>query len=359
MILMGGILIYGPGFVLFRTFIMKAHAVTETKWATSHITGTFTNPNNAIGATDGVWAGQLNTSTSQTSRWAMDNPSGPITGTQTINVWAEKGSNSGTPTIALNLYENGTLVQSIAAATNVTSTTGMNITGTFNASAIGNPNNVEIEVVETAAGGSPSVRNSAQIDSIQWTVNLADYITAGSSGTHVSSLNIPSTSQFVGGAFNFIRNTSSANITSIKLHNNGTVNAQTNLSNVKLFYKQEVACSTSLPSGTTQFNSTAGTFNASSDTTVTGTLAVGTSQICVYVTLDIGSGASNGDTLQLQITNPSTDIVASAGTVSPATTVAISGTTTLTAPTGPTTDQAMRGGEYFSGGTKQPYYWAQ
>jgi hypothetical protein len=63
--------------------------------------------------------------------------------------------------------------------------------------------------------------------------------------------------------------------------------------------------------------------------------------------------------LQLQITNPSTDIVASAGTVSPATTVAISGTTTLTAPTGPTTDQAMRGGEYFSGGTKQPYYWAQ
>jgi hypothetical protein len=30
-----------------------------------------------------------------------------------------------------------------------------------------------------------------------------------------------------------------------------------------------------------------------------------------------------------------------------------------TAGTGPTTDQQMRGGTYFSGGTKQPIYWAQ
>jgi hypothetical protein len=30
-----------------------------------------------------------------------------------------------------------------------------------------------------------------------------------------------------------------------------------------------------------------------------------------------------------------------------------------TAAAGPTTDQEMRGGTYFSGGTKQPIYWAQ
>src|SRR3989344_5920107 len=108
-------------------------AATETMWASSHITGTFTNPDNALNATDAVWAGQLNTNTSQTSRWAMGNPSSTINSTQTINVVARKGSNSGTPTIAINLYENSVLVQSIAGATSITSTTGQTVTGTFDA----------------------------------------------------------------------------------------------------------------------------------------------------------------------------------------------------------------------------------
>lgn len=161
-----------------------ALAATETIWASSHITGTFTNPNNALNATDAVWAGQLNTNVSQTSRWAMGNPSSTITSTQTINIIARKGSNSGTPTIALNLYENGTLVQSIAGATSITSTTGQTVTGTFNASAITNPANVEIEVVMTAAGGNASTRNSAQIDSIEWIATLLDAATTIADGTN-------------------------------------------------------------------------------------------------------------------------------------------------------------------------------
>lgn len=151
----------------------QVFALTETKYASSHITGSFTNPNNAIGAADTVWAGQLNTNSSETSRWAMEDPSGSLSGTQTVSVWARKGSNGNTPTIALNLYENGVLVQSIVGNTNVTSTSGETISGTFDGSVITNAADVEIEVVMTAAGGSPSNRNSAQIDEIKWDVSYS------------------------------------------------------------------------------------------------------------------------------------------------------------------------------------------
>ena len=195
-------------FIVVGFFIAQniSIAATETRWASSHITGTFTNPNNALGVTNGVWAGQLNTNTNQTSRWAMENPSTSITGTQTINVIARKGSNSANPTIAINLYENGSLIQSVAGATSITSTTGQTVSGTFDASVITTPANVEIEVVGTGVGGNASTRNSAQIDSIEWVVNLAptpvvptvttptvtSITTTGATlGANVTSLGIP------------------------------------------------------------------------------------------------------------------------------------------------------------------------
>lgn len=187
-------------------------------------------------------------------------------------------------------------------------------------------------------------------------LKAAPTITVGTSGSQLSNLTIPSVNDFVGGTFKFVRDVGTANITSIKIHDSGTVNANTNISNVILFYKQEAVCSSSIPSGTTQFNSTVGTFNASEDSTMTGTITVTTSQFCLYVQVNVGSGAASGNTLDLQITNPSTDVVVSVGTASPASVVSISGTTTLSLPT---PDQFLRGGELFSGETKQRFYWAQ
>jgi len=188
-------------------------------------------------------------------------------------------------------------------------------------------------------------------------IKAAPAITVGTSGTHLSSLTIPSTGDYVGGAFTLARDIGSANVTSITVHNIGTVNAQSNLSNVILFYKQEAVCSTTIPAGNTQFNATAGSFNASGDATVTGTISVGTSQICVYVQLDVGSGAASGDTIKLQVTNPSTDVVVSSGSAAPATAVAIAGSVALQPP-GPNVDQEMRHGNWFNGGAEQSFYWA-
>ena len=202
---------------------------------------------------------------------------------------------------------------------------------------------------------------SAKFTSIVIEIKAAPNITVGTTGTQASSVTQGSTADYFGGAFSFVRDVGSANITSIKITENGTINAASNLSNLILFYKQEAVCSTSIPSGTTQFNSTGGSFSLVSGSTytstVTGTMAVGTSQICMYVQANVGGGANVGDTIEIQIANPSTDTVASVGTTSPSSAVAISGTTTV-ASSAPTTDQLLRGGDWFNNGSKQSFFWA-
>jgi uncharacterized delta-60 repeat protein len=61
-------------------------------------------------------------------------------------------------------------------------------------------------------------------------------------------------------------------------------------------------------------------------------MTVGTSQVCVYVVLDVGSGVSSGDLLDIAISNPSADVTVSDGTVDPGTAVEIPDTTTLNPP---------------------------
>jgi hypothetical protein len=158
-------------------------------------------------------------------------------------------------------------------------------------------------------------------------------ITVGATGTQTANIQAGTTNQYLGGAFTLVREAATSNVTSITVSETGTI-ADANITNLDLYYKQEASCSATMPSGTTLFNSTPGTFSSGSST-VTGTIPVGTSQICVYAQADIGSGASNGDTVEIQITNPSTQVVSSFGTVSPATAVAISGTTTITSNTAP------------------------
>ena len=154
-------------------------------------------------------------------------------------------------------------------------------------------------------------------------------ITVGTAGAQAATMAIPSTGNYAGGAFSFTRGSGTANVTQIIVTETGTVNANTNLSNLKLFYKTEATCSTSIPVDAVAFNSTGVGFNASEKATATGTMAVGTSQICLYAQLDVGSGATTNQTLEIEVSNPSTDVTASAGTVTPATAVAIAGSTIL------------------------------
>src|SRR3989344_5182378 len=179
---------------------------------------------------------------------------------------------------------------------------------------------------------------SAHVDFIRITVTYGPpAITVGTIGTQTASMNIPSTGQYVGGAFTMVRSGGTANVTSITITENGTVDALNNLDNIKLQYDLDITspydcAGESFAAGDTQYGSTdIDGFSAANGTSAfTGSVAVSNTQaMCVYVVLDVGSGASDGNTLEIEITNPSTDVVVSAGDVTPATAVAISGATTL------------------------------
>ena len=197
------------------------------------------------------------------------------------------------------------------------------------------------------SGNNASAKAQAWVDVLNLDV-VAPYVTVDTTGTQTTNIYANTSNAYMGGAFTFVRNTGSASVTSITISETGTI-SDANISGLILYYKQEATCSTSIPGDATQFNSTPGTFSSGSST-VTGTMSVGTSQICMYVEADIG-GASGSETIEIQITDPSTQVTVSEGVVSPATAVAISGTTTVVANTAPTFTNFSNNGPVNPGST--------
>lgn len=195
--------------------------------------------------------------------------------------------------------------------------------------------------------------NNASAAAYGWIDNLnldvtPPTVTVGTTGTQVSATDANTSNLYIGGAFTLIRNTGTASVSSITINETGTI-SDSNISGLILYYKQEATCSTSIPGDATQFNSTPGTFSSGSST-VTGTMSVGTSRVCLYVEVDVGA-ASGSDTIEIQMTNPSTGVTVDVGVVSPATAVAISGTTTVSANTAPTFTNFSNNGPVNPGST--------
>lgn len=175
---------------------------TETLYVTSLTSGSVTSSSNVQGAPNGTWTSDTG-ATSWTARFAMGNPVGnQANGTHTITVRARKeAGQSGTPSItSINLYALGVLLGSIGASPwNITSTTGQDIAAAFANTLLSGVNlsNVEVEVVTTAAGGSPSARCSVQIDAITWS---GDFTTAAPPVQTMSPTGIASAAVVTGGS---------------------------------------------------------------------------------------------------------------------------------------------------------------
>jgi len=149
-------------------------------------------------------------------------------------------------------------------------------------------------------------------------------IILGTTGTQTSSVYVSSSNNYIGGAFTLASNGPAINLNSIKISETGTIAANTDLSNVKIY--QETAGTCTYDGIESQYGTTQ-SFDASQQATFSSTLSVTTSQICMYVVLDIGSGATAGQTIEIEITSLS-DI--SADKVVKATfPVALSGTSTI------------------------------
>lgn len=176
------------------------------------------------------------------------------------------------------------------------------------------------------------------IDTSGWTVNADVEVSA--TGTQITSILTPASAAYLGGAFVVKENNGSRNVTAITITENGTVDAQTNLDNIELLYDFDQSnpydCASVSLNGdelqfgltdTDGFNSANGlaTFNDNVNITTVKTL-------CLYPVLDILSGVNVGDTLDIKINNPATELTVDAGTISPNTPVEISDTTLLLKP---------------------------
>ncbi|MFC1656887.1 hypothetical protein ACFL14_02940 [Patescibacteria group bacterium] len=171
-------------------------------------------------------------------------------------------------------------------------------------------------------------------------------ITVDVEGTQTSSMSIPSSDQYVGGAFTLIRNTGLSVVTSIEISETGDVDAENDLSNVDIRYETTDTCS--YDTGETLFGTAQ--FDASSNATVTGTMVVSTSQICFYVILDVDDTAGDGDEVEIEITDPSTEVISADTDIEPDTIKAISGTTTLNGNQNPNDPSSLGPASYIDNG---------
>lgn len=165
-------------------------------------------------------------------------------------------------------------------------------------------------------------------------------VTVATTGTQVPNLSIDSQDNYVGGTFSFSNASSTAlNITEVTITETGTVDAQNDLSNIRIYYENDTSnpydCASESYDGTeSQYGATSTSFSSANGTsTFSGSVAITTtSTMCGYVVLDVDASASVGETIDIEINDPSTEVLVSgSGRAWPDTTIGLAGSTTLLA----------------------------
>jgi hypothetical protein len=177
----------------------------------------------------------------------------------------------------------------------------------------------------------PRYDNYAQI-----TIAADVYVSATS--TQKTYVDAGTNDVYIGGVFSISDLIASRDVTEVILTEDGTVDAQNSLSDIRLYYEFDTSdpydCASESFDGTeNQYGATSSAFSAG-DGTATFTETVGvstTSTLCLYPVFDVAVSASSSATVELSIANPSTQVSVSSGSVSPDFPVALNGTTTIRA----------------------------
>jgi filamentous hemagglutinin len=157
--------------------------MAETLNADASVSGTVTDPANALGASDGTFTTDSG-NTNWTHRWGLDNLVGTIETDQTItvDVVVRKDSAGGNdPAVtSVDVLDNGVSLGIDSTGWSIT-TIGETINASVAVTGIAtNGDNLQVEIVTTGAGGSPTSRRAVQIDSIEATVQNATASITGS-----------------------------------------------------------------------------------------------------------------------------------------------------------------------------------
>ncbi len=159
-------------------------------------------------------------------------------------------------------------------------------------------------------------------------------------GTQVATLRSETTNNYIGGQF-VINSLTSNTVSDITIRENGTVDGSTAFANVRLLYDLDSSApyncaSESYSGGESQFGSTDtdGFDAADGQILFTGSsVGVGPTQaICLYVVTDITSSAGDGQTIEIEITDPPNDVVVTGSDIAPNFPVTLTDTTTVISP---------------------------
>jgi prepilin-type N-terminal cleavage/methylation domain-containing protein len=190
----------------------------------------------------------------------------------------------------------------------------------------------------TVTGGfSNEERNSVLV---VYNLYDPDDVRAEAIGTQTISVLAGAASTYLGGTFRLTDLTGLRNITSIRVSENGSIDAAADLDNIKIYYDVDTSApydcaSESYGGSEAQFGATDtdGMSGADGYSVMNGTVSISATQtMCAYVVVDIGAGASKDETIELEISDPSAQVAVSTGTVIPATAVAMSGSTEIDIP---------------------------
>jgi hypothetical protein len=159
--------------------------------------------------------------------------------------------------------------------------------------------------------------------------NITADITVSSFGNQVASLNAGSSNQYVGGTFEVVRDGTSRTLTSITIAETGTVDA-TQLTSPRLYYDLAADCSLESYAPSDSFIAGTAFSSANGTSTFVGSVAIDSSQsFCGYVVFDVSTVIANGETINIEIENPSTDVVVTSSTVGPSSPIGPIGSTTV------------------------------
>lgn len=165
---------------------------------------------------------------------------------------------------------------------------------------------------------------------------IAADVTVRATSTQVATADVPTSNFYTGGKFTISENDSSRNVTSVTIKENGTIDASTGLSAVRLYYDLDTSapydCASESYSGSESQFGAATVFNGIDGSAVfTGSVGISlTSTMCIYPVMNITSVARNGETIDITIDSGSGDVsVSGGGSVSPSTALDIASSTQL------------------------------
>lgn len=171
--------------------------------------------------------------------------------------------------------------------------------------------------------GSEVNTNTGTYRYLSWKISAIS--TVGTEDNQTNTAEPNDTNRHIG-TFTIQRDYGTTNLTNLTISETGTINATNDLSNIDIYHETTANCS--YDGNENLFGQTAN-FNGSQKATISGSTSINSSQTCLYVVLDVLASAQDGQTIELAIADPSTEVTVEKGWTSPSSEIAVAGTTTI------------------------------